>query len=81
MFVNGEDKGKGKALPVQTMKAYLGSRDIACLIHKLSTRWGVISQYHTLATLPSGKEPRQHWKGGYVFPWSGLQILEKKNIP
>ena len=38
MFVNGEDKGKGKALPVQTMKAYLGSRDIACLIHKLSTR-------------------------------------------
>ena len=40
MFVKGKDKGKGKAVPIQAVKAYVGSRDIACLIHKLSTRWG-----------------------------------------
>jgi hypothetical protein len=43
MFVKGKDKSEGKALPVQAMKAYVGSRDIACLIHKLSTSWGSIS--------------------------------------
>jgi len=36
-FVNGKDTNKGKAFPVQAMKAYVGSRDIGCLIHILGT--------------------------------------------
>lgn len=80
MFVSGKDKGKGKALPVQAMKAYVGSRDIACLIHKLKIRWRWLVSITPWALYRPGRNLRQHWKGGWVFLWSGLQILEKRNV-
>ena len=80
MFVNDKDKGKGKALPVQAMKAYVRSRDIACLIHKLSTRWGWLVITTLWPLYAPGRNLRRHWKGGWVFPWTCLQILEKRNL-
>jgi hypothetical protein len=46
-----------KVLLMQAMKAYLGSRSIAPLIFKLSTKWGSC-HFHDLAASPALIGPR-----------------------
>jgi hypothetical protein len=38
-------------------------------------------QLHAAATLPPGKEPRTHWRGGWVGPRSDMDVEKIKIVP
>jgi hypothetical protein len=51
------------------------------LIFNLGTRWGVSDQHHAPAALyPRGKDPSNHWTGGWVGPRAGLDAEARGKI-
>ena len=59
MMVGSVTKGKGKFVPVHTMKAYRESRGIVPLILNLGLRWR-FGKLHTLTASLPGKNPSTH---------------------
>jgi hypothetical protein len=51
---------KGKAFPVQSMKAYRGNKDVGPLILNLCTRWKSSGLLQLPAALLPGKNPGVH---------------------
>jgi len=57
------DEGSRKVVPIHTVKAYRGSRDIAPLILNLYIRWRGVVNLHTQATI---SPPPPLWERGPV---------------
>lgn len=74
-----ENKSKGE-VPVHTVKAYKGNRDIAPLILNLGARWGRVVSITPLLLWP-GKEPRYPLVSRLDGPQNRSGCFgEKKNI-
>ena len=59
MMVGSLVKGKGKFVPVHTIKSYVESRGTVPLNLNLETKWGVC-QLHTWTASLSGNNPSTH---------------------
>jgi hypothetical protein len=72
------DKGKGKGVRDQAMKAYRASRGKPPLIRNFGTRWRRLVTF-TLQPKPSAKEPRYPSNGRLCGPCSPTGIRTRDN--
>ena len=69
-----------EVVPIHAIKTCKGSGDIAPLIRILSTRLGSVVSLRP-RPLPRGKgAPITHWRGGWVDPRAGVDVLETRHI-
>ena len=72
-------KVKVKVVPLHSMEACRGSRDIVPLILNLGTTWRQVFNFIPWH-LATGENPSTHCTGGWVGPGTCLDILEKRKI-